>query len=54
MYPQTQTLPPPRIPMRRFAFIDLETTGVSPASDRITEIGIVLVDGDSTENRRTQ
>jgi DNA polymerase III subunit epsilon len=48
MYPQTQTLPPPRIPMRRFAFIDLETTGVSPASDRITEIGIVLVDGDST------
>ena len=39
---------PPRIPMRRFAFIDLETTGVSPSVDRITEIGIVLVDGDTT------
>lgn len=38
----------PRIPMRRFAFIDLETTGVSPSVDRITEIGIVLVDGDTT------
>ena len=38
----------PRIPARRFAFIDLETTGVSPSVDRITEIGIVLVDGDST------
>jgi DNA polymerase-3 subunit epsilon len=31
---------------RRFAFLDLETSGVSPADDRITEIGIVLVDGD--------
>ena len=32
---------------RRFAFVDLETTGVSPSDDRITEIGIVLVDGDT-------
>ncbi len=32
---------------RRFAFVDLETSGVSPADDRVTEIGIVLVDGDA-------
>jgi len=37
-----------RVPPRRFAFVDLETTGVSPSVDRITEIGIVLVDADST------
>ena len=30
----------------RLAFIDLETTGANPARDRITEIGIVAVDGD--------
>ncbi|RPH40011.1 MAG: hypothetical protein EHM87_23055 [Burkholderiales bacterium] len=34
------------MPDRRFAFVDLETSGVSPSEDRITEIGIVLVDGD--------
>ena len=28
----------------RLAFVDLETTGTTPQSDRITEIGIVLVD----------
>lgn len=28
----------------RLAFVDLETSGVSPAHDRVTEIGIVLVD----------
>ena len=31
---------------RRYAFVDLETTGVSPADDRITEIAIIRVDGD--------
>ena len=36
--------PSPR-PSARFAFVDLETSGVSPADDRITEVGIVLVDG---------
>lgn len=28
----------------RYAFVDLETTGVSPGDDRVTEIGIVCVD----------
>lgn len=31
---------------QRLAFIDLETTGANPVRDRITEIGIVEVDGD--------
>ena len=30
----------------RFAFVDLETCGVSPADDRITEVAIIRVDGD--------
>jgi DNA polymerase-3 subunit epsilon len=30
----------------RLAFIDLETTGANPVRDRITEIGVVEVDGD--------
>lgn len=30
----------------RLAFIDLETTGANPQLDRVTEIGIVEVDGD--------
>lgn len=30
----------------RLAFIDLETTGANPLRDRITEIGVVEVDGD--------
>jgi DNA polymerase-3 subunit epsilon len=30
----------------KLVFIDLETTGANPASDRITEIGVVEVDGD--------
>lgn len=32
--------------MQPLAFVDLETTGTSTTQDRITEIGIVLVDGD--------
>lgn len=31
----------------RLAFVDLETTGATAAADRITEIGIVQVDGDA-------
>jgi DNA polymerase-3 subunit epsilon len=31
----------------RLAFVDLETTGANPVGDRITEIGIVTVEGDS-------
>jgi DNA polymerase-3 subunit epsilon len=31
---------------RRYAFVDLETCGVSPSDDRVTEVGIILVDGD--------
>jgi DNA polymerase III subunit epsilon len=30
----------------KLLFVDLETTGANPASDRITEIGVVEVDGD--------
>jgi DNA polymerase-3 subunit epsilon len=30
----------------RLAFIDLETTGANPVRDRVTEIGVVEVDGD--------
>lgn len=37
--------PSPVLP-DRLAFIDLETTGANPVLDRITEIGIVEVDGD--------
>ena len=34
---------------QRLAFVDLETTGANPVHDRITEIGIVLVeDGQAT------
>ena len=29
---------------QRLAFVDLETTGANPVHDRITEIGIVLVE----------
>jgi DNA polymerase-3 subunit epsilon len=37
----------------RIAFIDLETTGANPAHDRITEIGIVEVDGDRVSRWNT-
>lgn len=32
------------------AFVDLETTGARAAADRITEVGIVLVDGDEVRH----
>ncbi len=34
--------------MRPLAFVDLETTGATATSDRITEVGIVEVDADGT------
>jgi DNA polymerase-3 subunit epsilon len=37
----------------RIAFIDLETTGANPGHDRITEIGIVEVDGDAVSRWST-
>ncbi|MGB4672417.1 MAG: exonuclease domain-containing protein [Azovibrio sp.] len=32
------------------AFVDLETTGTNPLTDRITEIGMVLMDGEQEES----
>lgn len=32
------------MPLGRFACLDLETTGMSPVHDRVTEVGIVLID----------
>ncbi len=37
---------------RPIAFIDLETTGTSPASDRIVEIAILRIAPDGTEDFR--
>jgi DNA polymerase III subunit epsilon len=37
----------------RLAFIDLETTGAHPGRDRVTEIGIVEVEGDRVTTWRT-
>ncbi|MDW8334352.1 MAG: exonuclease domain-containing protein, partial [Bacteroidia bacterium] len=34
------------VPMTRFAIVDLETTGSSPTEDRITEVAILLHDGE--------
>jgi len=33
------------MPEVRLAFVDLETTGLSPTVDRVTEIGVITVDG---------
>lgn len=35
--------------MQPLAFVDLETTGGSATKDRITEIGIVLVNDDGVQ-----
>ena len=35
------------------AFVDVETTGLSPSCDRIAEIGVVTVDGDRVERWST-
>jgi len=35
------------------AFVDVETTGLSPATDRIAEIGVVTVDGDRVDRWTT-
>lgn len=35
--------------MRPIAFVDLETSGSTPTQDRITEVGIVTLDGDRVE-----
>lgn len=37
---------PPAMPFQPLAFVDLETTGATATADRITEIGIVEVDGE--------
>lgn len=37
----------------RLAFVDLETTGANPVWDRITEIGVVEVDGDRVSTWNT-
>jgi DNA polymerase III epsilon subunit-like protein len=33
------------MPEARLAFVDLETTGLSPSVDRVTEIGVITVGG---------
>lgn len=38
---------------QRLAFVDLETTGANAARDRVTEIGVVIVDGDQVETWST-
>ncbi|MEP6944123.1 MAG: exonuclease domain-containing protein [Betaproteobacteria bacterium] len=40
-------------PSRRLAFVDVETTGLSPSSNRIAEIGVVTVDGARAEHWTT-
>ena len=37
----------------RLAFVDLETSGLSPGADRVTEIGVVTVDDGGVEEWTT-
>jgi DNA polymerase-3 subunit epsilon len=37
----------------RLAFVDVETTGLSPADHRVAEIGVITVDGDRVERWTT-
>jgi DNA polymerase-3 subunit epsilon len=55
VHPAILRPPPPARSMipNRLAFIDLETTGADAAHDRITEIGIVEVDGDKVSRWST-
>lgn len=39
------------MPRERYAVVDVETTGFSPANDRIVEIACVCVDGDRVVDR---
>jgi len=48
-----QSNPSPFHSDRKLCFIDLETTGVSPLRDRIIEIGIVVIDGETIERYST-
>ena len=36
------------IDLHRLAFVDVETTGLDPMADRVAEIGVVTVDGETT------
>ena len=36
---------------RRWVFVDVETTGASPARERVTEVGIVTVETDGEAQR---
>ena len=38
----------------RLAFVDVETTGSSPERDRVTEVGLVVVDIDGDDARVTE
>ena len=38
---------------RTLAFVDIETTGLSPAEDRVAEIGVITVDADRVERWST-
>ena len=39
--------------LKPLAFVDIETTGLSPSANRIAEIGVITVDGDRTDRWTT-